>query len=320
MIEHAIGIGVLAIFALVNGINDGGTIMSLGLRTAISRPWLRLMGLVVVLSAAPIMLGAKVAVTLAERLVVFEGDVGQSAMLSAVIGTLGVVWLLTSKGWPTSLTLGLVGALAGAGLAAGLPVDWSTIGLVLLIAAAAPVVGVLGAMLLHRAIPPLLQVVPEIRHHLPSIGHLLQCVAYGTNDGQKMLAVLALVAGTTTAFSEISLWLWAMVVLAFACGTVLGIARIGPTIDGKILPARSEQVSLAQLSGAGAVLASAAVASPVSLTQGLSGGLVGAGLSVTPGRVRWASVGHIAFAWAVTLPAAFVAGALLMATVNSVRS
>jgi inorganic phosphate transporter, PiT family len=320
VIEQMIGIAVVVGFALVNGINDGGTIMSLGLRSAVAWPWLRLVALVGVLAAAPMLLGAKVAATLVERLVDFEGDVGQTAMLSAVIGTLAIVWLLTSRGWPTSLTLGLVGALAGAGLAAGLPVGWGTIGLVLLIAAVAPAVGVLGAMALHRVVRPILTIAPGMRRHLPTAGHLLQCLAYGTNDGQKMLAVLVLVAGTTTVVTEVPLALWVAVVLVFAGGTVLGIARVGPTIDGKILPVRTQQVSLAQLSGAGAVLASAVVASPVSLTQGLSGGLVGAGVSVTPGRIRWAAVGQIGFAWAVTLPAAFVAGGLLTATVAAVRS
>jgi len=320
VIEQSLGIGVVVAFALVNGINDGGTLMSLGLRSAVSRPWLRLLVLVAVLGAAPLLIGTAVANTLVQRLVSFEGAVGQGAMLSAVVGTLAVVWLLTSRGWPTSLTLGLVGALAGAGLAAGLPVGWGMIGLVLLIAAIAPVVGAIGAMALHRLIRRLLTVAPGIRRHLPSAGHLLQCLAYGTNDGQKMLAVLVLLAGTTTVVTEVSLTLWATVVLVFAGGTVLGIARVGPTIDGKILPVRTQQVSLAQLSGAGAVLASAVVASPVSLTQGLSGGLVGAGVSVTPRRIRWGAVGQIGIAWLVTLPAAFVAGALLTAILAAVRS
>lgn len=318
MIEQVLVLSVVVAFALVNGVNDGGTLVSLGLRTALSRTWLRLAVLVAALGLTPVVLEPRVAITLGERLVSFEGDVGRLAVLAAVLATLGVVWLLTARGWPTSLTLALVGALAGAGLAAGLPVGWGAVGVVLVIAAVAPALGVVGAMILHRLVTPLLGVVPGFRRALPSVGHALQSLAYGANDGQKMLAVLAAVMGTSARFPEAPAGLWAVVVVAFALGSIVGIARIGPTIDGKVLPLRTEQVALAQLSGGGAVLGSAVLAGPVSLIQAVSGGLVGAGVSVTPRRVRWAAVGQIVLAWLVTLPAAFVAGGLLMAGLNVV--
>ncbi len=318
MIEQAVALVVVLTFALANGINDGGTIMAVCLRTALVRPWLRLLALVVVLAAAPAVLGSRVATTLAERLVVFEGAMGRMALLSAVLATLGVVWVLSAKGWPTSLTLGLIGALAGAGVAAGLPVSWGLLGLVLLVAAIAPALGLVGAVLLHHGARPLLGAVPAVRRALPWTGHLLQSLAYGANDGQKMLAVLAVVAGTSATLPGVPLVWWGAVVAAFTGGTLIGIARIGPTMDVKILPLRTEQVAIATASGAGAVLGSAAVASPVSLIQAVSGGLVGAGVSVTPKRVRWAAVGQIVLAWAITLPAAFGVSALVAGGLNLV--
>ncbi len=319
MEQLVLGVVVL-VFALVNGVNDGGTVVSTGLRTAVSRPWLRLLVLVVVLGLAPVVFGTRVASTLAERLVDLEGDAGQAPMVGAVVAVLVVVWWLTARGWPTSLTLGLIGALAGAGLAAGLAVDAGLIALVLLIGALAPLAGLAGALLLHRLLLPLLGPMRPVRRALPSVGHLLQCLAYGTNDGQKLLAVLAVALGSSTGVVEVGAGWWAAVVATFALGSAIGIARLGRTLDTKLLPLRTEQVSLAQLSGSGAVLASAAVASPVSLIQALSGGLVGSGISVTPRRVRWTAVSQIGLAWVLTLPASFIAGAVLAAGLQVVWS
>lgn len=311
MIGEVLGLALVVAFALVNGVNDGGTLVAVGVRTAGQRPWLRLVVLVAALGLAPVLLGSRVAVTLAERLVTFQGGPGRLAVSSAVVATLAVVWVLSTRGWPTSLTLGLVGALAGSGAAAGLPVGWRTLGLVLLVAALAPTLGLLVAVGLHHLTRSLLGAAPAVRRGLSTGGHLLQSLAYGTNDGQKMLAVLAVMAGTSATLPGAPPLAWVLVVVAFALGSLVGIVRIGPTVDAKILPVRTEQVALAQLSGAGAVLGSAAFASPVSLIQAVSGGLVGAGVSVTPKRVRWAAVGQIGLAWVLTLPAAFVTGGLL---------
>jgi inorganic phosphate transporter, PiT family len=55
-----------------------------------------------------------------------------------------VTWSLAARGLPTSLTLAVVGAIAGAGVGASLPVTWGTVGGVLLLAALAPLGGGLG--------------------------------------------------------------------------------------------------------------------------------------------------------------------------------
>lgn len=308
MIDEGVAVAVLLAFAWTNGVNDGGTIVAAGSRVASSHPWLPVVILLVALAAGPLV-STRVADTLASRLVSFEGQGGAAALTVALVATLAVVWLLTRQGLPTSLTLGLVGAIAGAGLAAGLPVGWSTIGWVLLVAAAAPAVGLIGAYLLQRAGRPLLGPMPRVRRALPRVGFLLQCLAYATNDGQKMLAATAVVV--SVAVTEVGAGWWLLTVATFGAGTVLGFARIGPTLSAGVLPLRTEEAGYAQIASGAAVLGSAAIGSPVSLTQAVTGGLVGAGVGITPRRVRWRPVARIAIAWTLTLPAAFVLAALL---------
>lgn len=309
MIDQVVGVLVVVVFALVNGVNDGGTVVGAGLRTSPRYPWLPAVLLVSALAVVPL-LGTRVAQTLAERLVGFEGDGGRTTLIAAVAATLVVVWVLTARGLPTSLTLGLVGAIAGAGTAARLPVDWGLVRFVLLVAAIAPAVGFVGAFLLQRALRPLLGPLRWLRDGLLRVGYLLQCLAYGANDGQKMLAVLAVV-GVSSSVAEVPFHLWLGTVVAFAVGTILGVARLGPTLSGGVLPARSEQSGIAQTTSASAVLISGAFGSPVSLTQAVTAGLVGSGVGVTARRVRWQVATRIAIAWAVTLPAAFVVGAVV---------
>jgi PiT family inorganic phosphate transporter len=74
----------------------------------------------------------------------------------------------------------------------------------------------------------------------------------------------------------------------------------------------------AQLASSLAVLASAALGAPVSMTQALSGGLVGTGLLRGRRQVRWQVARRLALAWVMTLPSAAVVGAVVAWIVGSV--
>lgn len=75
----------------------------------------------------------------------------------------------------------------------------------------------------------------------------------------------------------------------------------------------------AQLGGAAAVLSSAAVGVPVSMTQAVAGALVGTGLLRGRRQVRWRVAGQLALAWIVTLPSAAAAGALFAVVTGRLR-
>ncbi|MFA9447130.1 anion permease [Egicoccus sp. AB-alg6-2] len=312
---------VAVAFAFVNGFNDGGALLSVGLSVRGHRPLVGLLVAAAAVAVAPLVLGTRVASTLASRLVAFDGADGRLALTVAVVAAVGVTWWLAAHGQPTSLTLAVVGSIAGAGVGATLPVAWGTVVLVLALAAVAPVAGLVVAWLLTRVVtawPSTRPLDGRIRRwHLA--GFSLQCLAYGANDGQKMLAVLAVAAGSATAegVPVIGAHL-AVAASAFLAGAVVGLPRVARTIGTGVVPARPHEAVVTEVSSATVVLATGAIGSPVSMTQAISGGLVGSVLGRGLGSVRWQAVTRLAAAWVVTLPSAFIAAAALTAALLAI--
>jgi inorganic phosphate transporter, PiT family len=313
---------VAAAFAFVNGVNDGGALLSVGLDVRTMRPLTSLLVLTAAVVAAPIVLGTAVATTLTSRLVTFDGPDGAVTLLVAVVAAVVVTWSLASRGLPTSLTLAVVGAIAGAGVGAALPVAWRTVVIVLALAAAAPLIGAGLAWGLTRvagawpSVRPLEQ--RTRRWHVGAFG--LQCLAYGANDGQKMLAVLAVAAGTATAEGvPVVGWQLGVAGAAFLVGAAVGLPRVAPTLSGGVVAVPPHEAVVSELSSATVVLATGAIGAPVSMTQAISGGLVGAGVTRGYARVRWGQVLSLGAAWLVTLPAAFVVAAAAAGAVARLR-
>lgn len=299
-------------FVIVTGMNDGGAVLAPALKV----PTVSLGAAVAVLAAlvalAPALFGTQVATTFARRLVTFHGEDGRTAMCVGVAGAIVVVGALTVRGVPTSLTLAVVGGLSGAGLASGQPVAWGRTGLVLLTGALAPLIGAGVAYgfsaLLDRA--PSGAWLGRAVGRTHRLAFPLLCFAYGVNDGQKMLAVLAAAtaAGTVTHVTAAPLPLLAMAVL-FVLGLGLGLRRAGNGLGNRLLAVRPMHVVTAELAAAGVVIGSAALGMPVSMTQALAGGFVGAGMRQGLRKIRWEAVMKIGLAWLVTLPSSLLVGA-----------
>jgi PiT family inorganic phosphate transporter len=178
------------------------------------------------------------------------------------------------------------------------------LGRVLLIGLAAPVVGALVAVLLSKVVSLLLAVAgSDSLATLHRIATSVQAVAYAANDGQKMLAVLAVTSVGVTAGTLVA------VALLFAVGAVLGVGAASQTLGGQILRAGPREEASAQFAASVAVLGSAALGAPVSMTQAVSGGLVGTGLLRGLRQVRWRVAAQLALAWVITLPSAAAVGA-----------
>lgn len=316
--ETALFVAALG-FATVNGVNDGGALVATGLKVPALRPLTAVGMLGVALVAAPALLGLQVAETLARRLVSFDAAGGAGAdarlaLLVAVVTAVAVVLVLSWRGLPTSLTLALVGGITGAGLGAGLTVSWPILGLVLAAGLAAPVVGAAAGFLLSRLagrLPHSGRARARVRAaHVVGFG--LQCFAYATNDGQKMMAVLAVATGAAQGSGRLALGVAELALLAglFCVGLVLGLRPAAATLSAEIIPARPSDAVAAELSSGGAVLGSAALGAPVSMTQSVAAALVGAGMSRGYQRVRWRAAGRLGLAWLITLP---VSGALAAA-------
>jgi inorganic phosphate transporter, PiT family len=308
-------------FALVCGANDGAALIALNLNDDFVRPLWALLALSIVVALGPVLLGTEVATTFVHRLVAFEGDTGRSALLAAVLVAVTVVFVLQRQGLPTSLTLALTGAIVGVGLGSGLAIGWGSVLLTLLAGALAPLASGGLAFLAQRSLP----LVPRrgglhVRLAILRLGgFFLQCLAYAANDGQKMVAVLAVATGTVTPRLRLEVPELAAIGVLFGAGTLGGIRRYGNALGRGIAPARPAQVGIAQLSSAVAVFAGAAIGAPVSMTQSTTAALVGAGASAAYRQVRWGQASRIVVAWVITLPASVAIAALFAAVAGWAR-
>lgn len=301
---------IAAAFALVNGTNTGGTMLSLGLSVQVFRPLTGVLIATLGVASAPLIFGTAVAETVVNDLVVWDGDARELGMMLAVIASVVVVWVLSRAGAPTGLTLALIGALAGVGQAAGEPIGWRAIGVVLAMTALAPVVGGLLAAILVRAVAPLLRTSNAGRAlrvtHAGAYGFL--SLAYGANDAQKMLAVMVVAGAAAGSTVPVVWWHLVLVAVFFGLGTAIGLGRMMRTIGSGVLPVRALDAVSTQVATAAALMVSSAAGAPVGLAQTISGALIGSGASQGLGRVRWRKVGTLMMAWVTTLPAAYAVG------------
>ncbi|GAA3085562.1 inorganic phosphate transporter [Streptosporangium carneum] len=297
------------LFSVVTGINDGGALLATGLKIPSVRPLAGLALLTVSVALVPLVT-YQVAVTFTTRLADLDGPGGQVTVTVAVLCALAVVAFLGGRGRPTSLTLAVVGALTGAGLGWGLPVSAGAVLLVLVVALAAPFVGGLLAVLVRRLLTLTAYGRALPRWH--GAGFTLQCVAYAANDGQKMLAIFMLALGFRDAPPPVCL----VVAALFGVGALYGLPRAGRTLSREIIASRPLHGVTAELASGAAVIGCAAVGAPVSMTQTITGALIGAGVADGMGRVRWHAATKIVLAWTLTLP---VSGLLAAAVALAVR-
>lgn len=317
----AIGLALLTIaLAVISGINDGGVLLSLATRYAII-PLGWFIGIVgVALVAGPVLLGVAVAQTLVSGLFAPQPGAELAFLIGAALA-LVVVWALTMLGLPTSVTLALVGGLSGAALGSGLTVEWDTIGRVLLIGLLAPTVSIVLARFVSRWLAMWGYGAKGDRafRTLHVGAFTAQCLAYAVNDGQKMLAALAVTMAAVPAAPDllgsdrrgllaVSL---AALTVPFLIGMLFSLRRITPRISRDLAVIRPIDAVTAEMVGAGAVFASSALGAPVSMSQSVAAAVVGSASSKGLRRVRWDSAARIAAAWIVTLPASGLLAALV---------
>jgi PiT family inorganic phosphate transporter len=301
------------LFALVSGTNDGATLLALGVRASrMPLLWATFI-LTSAVVAAPLFLGTRVAATFIDRLVRFDDQLAVS-MLIAVIGALATVAFLGWRGLPTSLTVATLGALVGAGAGRGLEVHWGTVALVVLVALVTPVIGFVIAFLISR-----LAMQIDVRGQVSGLleklhigAFAIQCLAYGSNDGQKMVAVFFVTGGVSTT-SEMMVRPTDMVVIAifFALGTLLGLRRYARTVVLDVFPIRPASAVAAEMAAAASVLGTGLLGSPVSTTQTVVTSVIGSGSHEGFRRIRWQSVVRIGTAWLYTFPLTFLLGMAL---------
>lgn len=321
-------VAIAVIFVFVSGANDGGALLALG----IHHPEVPVGRIFAVLTAAlllgPIVFGLGVARAFTERLVALDNPEGETAFLYGLLVALLLVSILTKRGLPTSLTLAVVGGIVGAGLGSGLPVEWRSLGIILLVAALAPVVGgILGFALgvAARRMPHTDQMSAAVRNfHV--VAFAAQCLAYAVNDGQKVLAVVSVAAGPMLAGTggevsgvHVPFYLLVITTALFLVGALSSLRQVAQRVSRDLLTVRPMHAVGSEMASSVAVFGSAGLGVPVSMTQSMTAAIAGVGASQGWRKVRWEIAMHIVLAWIITLPVSVAGAALVTVVAGSVR-
>lgn len=202
------------VFCLLGGRNDGSPLVAINLKAArrvTAAPFLMLATAVALLPAANSRVGGTIV-----AMVSSEGSGGQSPLLLAtvLVAASATLLALNGGGVPTSITLALVGASSGAGFAGGHP-QWHLVLRVLGVAILSPLV----AFAISRTIYLLFQSrTPQSSTTMVFLGFLFTCIAYGSNDGQKMIVLFGTAMGVDLGTATHSAAITAIVAATFLTG------------------------------------------------------------------------------------------------------
>ena len=310
-------------FDFTNGFHDTANAVATTIATGALTP-----RAAVVMSASLNFAGAfvsiSVAATIAKGIVnpeVLAGGGGLVLVLAALLGAILwnlITWYLTI---PSSSSHALIGGVIGATLVAsgsGAINTHKLVQSVIVPALLSPFicggVALLGTFAAYRLIRMLRAGEAEKGYRLGQIGSAsLVSLAHGTNDAQKTMGVisLALIAHGDISATHFYVPFWVKLgcALAIALGTASGGWRIINTMGNRLTEIASPQGFAAESSSAAVILASSYYGYPLSTTQVVSGGVMGAGLGRRFASVHWNVVGQIVTAWLLTIPSAALLGA-----------
>jgi PiT family inorganic phosphate transporter len=306
-------------FDFTNGFHDTANVVATSISTRAMAPRVAV-AYAAILNFAGAFISLEVAATVAND-VVDAGAIDSNLVIFA--GLVGAItWNLVTWyfGLPSSSSHALIGGIVGATfVAAGADAILSDgiIGKVLVPAVVAPVlafvVGGIGIVVAYRVVGRQRPgpVTRGFRAGQVLSGGLL-ALAHGTNDAQKTMGVITLALVVNGNLSsqgfEVPTWVVVSAASAIALGTYFGGWRIIKTMGTRIIKMDSAQGFTAQGAGAAVILASSHFGFPLSTTQVIAGGVMGAGAGKRISAVRWGVAGDIVTAWLMTLPMAAAIG------------
>jgi PiT family inorganic phosphate transporter len=314
----AIVIASALAFGFTNGFHDTFDVVGTAISTGAAAPQLAI-AVAAGLNFAGAFLSVEVARTIAQD-VVETGAITPAVVFAGLIGA--IAWNLATwwLGLPSSSSHALIGGVVGAALAAAGTAGLDGAGLldrILLPALVAPALAFLAALaailvaywLFGKRRPG--SVTRGFRiAQLGSSG--LLALAHGANDVQKTTGVIALALianGSLGADASPPAWATVAAAAALALGAYGGGWRMLRTSGTRIIKMDAAQAFSAQSAGGAVILLATFLGFPISTTQAINGGVMGAGATQRLSAARWGIAGNIVTGWLLTLPVAAAIGA-----------
>ena len=304
------------IFDFLNGIHDSSNIVATMISSRALSPRAALSMTALAEFLGPFIFGVAVANTIGNEVVVSQAitiHVLLAAQVSAILWNL-VTWYM---GFPSSSSHAMIGGFIGAVV---MGASWQAIRIsglykILIALFASPIIGfIFGFVLLRGVFLLAWNATPRINSFFKRsqvITALALALSHGANDAQKTMGIitLALVIGGYLNRFAVPAWVIFICATMIALGTALGGWKLIRTLGGKFYRIRPVDGLAAQLTSAVVILGASLVGGPVSTTQVVSSGIMGAGAAERMNKVRWGVAQEIATAWLLTIPATALVGA-----------
>ncbi len=306
-------------FDFTNGFHDTANVVATSISTHALTPRVAV-AMAALLNFAGAFISVEVAATIAGD-VVEATAITPTVIFSGLVGAISWNLITWYFGLPSSSSHALIGGVVGAVLAAvgsAAVIGEGVLGKVLIPAILAPIIAfVIGVLAIGIAYLVCGRLRPGPATRGFRIGQIasggMLALAHGTNDAQKTMGVitLALIANGNLSATDFAVPTWVIVTsaTAIALGTYTGGWRIIRTMGTRIIKMDAAQGFSAQGAGAAVILASSHFGYPLSTTQVIAGGVMGAGAGKRLSAVRWGVAGNLVVAWVLTLPAAAAIGA-----------
>ena len=312
-------------FSYTNGFHDSANAIATSVSTRALTPRAALLMAAVMNllgSYIGLRLGGGVASTITKGIIKTPaGDAGLWIVFSLLVGA--IVWNVATWyfGLPSSSSHALIGGMIGAGLAAGITVEWKGVwDKVILPMVTSPIVGfvlafflMVGLLWAFRKMHPG-RVTRGFRIS-QTISAAAMALGHGIQDAQKTIGVImmALIAGGhATAKSAVPNWVLFSSAAAISLGTYSGGWRIMRTLGRKVIELDPPRGFAAETVAAGVLYFTAFVwKAPVSTTQIITGSIMGVGATKRKSAVRWGVARNILGAWLFTLPCAGLCAAVV---------
>jgi inorganic phosphate transporter, PiT family len=317
-------------FDFTNGFHDTANAVATSIATGALKPRVAV-AMSAVLNLVGAFLSIKVAATIAKGIVdphsLTKGS-GLTLVFAALVGAILwnlVTWYFTM---PSSSSHALIGGIIGATIVAEGAHAVSFHGIAKSVIAPAilsPIICFLvagtGTFIVYRLIRLLKEGEARRGYRYGQIGSAaLVSLAHGTNDAQKTMGVitLALIAHGDISASHfyVPLWVKLACACAIAAGTMIGGWRIINTMGNRLTEIESPQGFAAESASAAVILSSSFYGYPLSTTQVVSGGVLGAGAGKKLESVHWSVAGQMLSAWVLTIPMAALFGAIAWEIAN----
>jgi PiT family inorganic phosphate transporter len=311
-------------FEYTNGFHDAANAIATSVSTRALTPRAAL-----IMAAAMNLLGAflgqEVAKTISSVITPPSGVAGLTVVAAGVLGAISWNLITWYFGLPSSSSHALIGGTVGAGLAASVTVNWSTvIDKVVVPMVVSPVLGFFLAYLVMVAILWIFRRTNPGRvsrrfRIAQTLSAAAMALGHGLQDAQKTMGIIVLALVTTGHSDGKSIPFWVVISCAgiLSLGTYAGGWRIMRTLGHKVIELDPPKGFAAE-STASVILYAAAYIwqAPISTTHVITASIMGVGATKRLSCVRWGMAGNIVLAWIFTIPMAGLVAAAVYGVVR----